>query len=91
MKLTRLLTVSIVVLFFAACTNQQTTKEENWIQLFNGKDLTGWDFKISSFEMNDNYKNTFILEDGILKANYTEYDTFRNNYAHIYSHSSEPL
>lgn len=58
--------------------------EENWIPLFNGKDLTGWDIKVNGQEMNDNYKNTFLVEDGILKVNYLEYDTFENKFGHLY-------
>lgn len=40
---------------------------ENWIPLFNGKDLTGWDIKIAGKEVNDNARNTFVWEDDILR------------------------
>jgi hypothetical protein len=57
---------------------------EKWIQLFNGENLDGWDIKISGYELNDNFNNTFRVEDGILKACYDEYDEFNNEFGHIY-------
>ena len=33
-----------------------------WKQLFNGKNLDGWIIKIRGHELNDNYANTFRVE-----------------------------
>ncbi|MFN3488123.1 MAG: DUF1080 domain-containing protein, partial [Emticicia sp.] len=63
---------------------QKQADKEEWISLFNGKDLTGWDLKISGHEMNDNYKNTFLVEDNMMRVNYKEYQNFDNKYGHIY-------
>jgi hypothetical protein len=76
-------------LFFAfvitGCDNQESeTNEENWIQLFNGKDLTGWTPKIAGHELGDNYKNTFRVEDGVMKVTYEDYDTFGGRFGHIF-------
>lgn len=68
------------------CQPADVPEKENWIPLFNGKDLTGWDIKVNGHEMNDNYRHTFIVEDSILKVNYAEYDSFRYAFAHIYYH-----
>ncbi|MFY0652987.1 MAG: DUF1080 domain-containing protein [Cyclobacteriaceae bacterium] len=93
MKILRLtLACSIVTASLLSCTNQKPVtnekpvipEKENWIQLFNGKDLTGWDIKFSGHEINDNYKNTFKVEDGILKVDYGEYENFDKKYAHLY-------
>ena len=35
-------------------------------------------------EVGDNYKNTFRVEDGFLQANYSEYDTFQNEFGHLF-------
>ncbi|WP_373511736.1 DUF1080 domain-containing protein, partial [Persicitalea sp.] len=59
-------------------------KPSDWIQLFNGKDLTGWDVKIAGYAMNDNYKNTFVAEDGMMRVKYDGYDRFDGRYGHIY-------
>ena len=40
--------------------------QEEWIQLFNGKDLSGWDVKIKGFDLNDNFGETFRVIDGNL-------------------------
>ncbi|GHU87631.1 hypothetical protein FACS1894155_00970 [Bacteroidia bacterium] len=63
-----------------------TSQEENWIQLFNGKNLDGWIVKIRGHEAGENFGNTFRVEDGILKVNYDAYnDTFNNRFGHIFT------
>ena len=44
-----------------------------WIQLFNGKDLTGWTPKIRYHDLGDNFGDTFRVEDGLLKVSYDQY------------------
>jgi len=57
----------------------------DWIQLFNGEDLSGWDIKISGHELNDNYRNTFRVEDGLLTVSYAEYEgTWGGEFGHIF-------
>ncbi|CAG5011594.1 hypothetical protein DYBT9275_04981 [Dyadobacter sp. CECT 9275] len=63
---------------------QKNTAKEEWQPLFNGKDLQGWDIKIAERKLNDNYKNTFIVEDGMIRVNYKEYDRFTTEYGHMY-------
>ena len=55
-----------------------------WIQLFNGKDLTGWTPKIKGYELGENYGNTFRVEDGILKVSYDQYERFDNKFGHLF-------
>lgn len=78
----------IAILVIISCTpNPPAATEpapENWIQLFNGKDLTGWDIKIRGHEMGDNFANTFQVVDGYLTANYDEYEDFAQTYGHIF-------
>ncbi|MCX6333054.1 MAG: DUF1080 domain-containing protein [Bacteroidia bacterium] len=73
----------VLLIFAVSCINKKPEKE-NWIQLFNGKDLTGWDIKIKGSRLNENYKNTFRAEDGIMKVCYDQYDTFNNEFGHIF-------
>ncbi len=63
---------------------QADASTEAWEQLFNGKDLKGWDIKIAGHELNDNYKNTFRVEDGMLRICYDQYTNFDDKYGHIY-------
>jgi len=57
---------------------------EEWIQLFNGKDLEGWTAKIKGYDLGDNYGNTFRVEDGVMKVCYDDYDTFENRFGHLF-------
>lgn len=56
-------------------TSEAQTGEsaEEWIQLFNGKDLTGWTPKIRGHELGDNYADTFRVTDGLLTVSYDKY------------------
>ncbi|MEM8527657.1 MAG: DUF1080 domain-containing protein [Bacteroidota bacterium] len=58
--------------------------QEEWISLFNGKDLTGWDIKIADREINDNYKETFVVEDSMIRIKYDNYETFGDAFGHMY-------
>lgn len=55
-----------------------------WISLFNGKDLDGWSVKIAGHDLNDNYRNTFRVENGMLKVSYDQYDRFAGRFGSIF-------
>jgi hypothetical protein len=57
---------------------------KDWVQLFNGQDLSGWDVKITGYDLNDNFGNTFRVENGMLKVSYDKYDKFDNKFGHIF-------
>lgn len=63
---------------------QTTPAKSDWLQLFNGKDLTSWDVKIAGYPLNENVGNTFRVEDGILRIAYDQYDRFDKKYGHLY-------
>jgi Domain of Unknown Function (DUF1080) len=58
--------------------------KKEWIQLFNGKDLKDWDVKIAGYDLNDNFGNTFRVENGVMKVAYDKYDTYNNRFGHIF-------
>jgi Domain of Unknown Function (DUF1080) len=59
--------------------------EERWIQLFNGRDLTGWTPKIVGHKAGDNFADTFRVEDGILEVRYDKYDgDFQGRFGHLF-------
>ena len=79
--------VLLLLVCLVACTPKgKPVETEEWIQLFNGTDLTGWDVKITGYELNDNYANTFRVEDGLLKVRYDGYENFTNQFGHIFYH-----
>ncbi|MDG1730326.1 MAG: DUF1080 domain-containing protein [Algibacter sp.] len=83
------LIIIVIILSLNACQSSKKeshTDKEVWIDLFNGKDLTGWDIKIAGHEVNDNYKNTFIVQDSMIRVSYDNYDNFDNKFGHMYYH-----
>ena len=71
-------------LLFWCCQQEAAQEEEQWISLFNGRDLTGWQIKIAGHDLNDNYKNTFRVENGVMKVCYDDYEQFENKFGHIF-------
>lgn len=66
-----------------ACSQKPVTDNE-WIQLFNGKDLSGWNIKIAKHNLDENYGNTFRVEDSLLKIRYDQYENFDEQFGHIF-------
>jgi hypothetical protein len=59
--------------------------DEDWIQLFNGRDLTGWTPKITHYKVGENFANTFRVEDGLLQVRYDGYkDGFKTRFGHLF-------
>ena len=56
----------------------------DWRRLFNGRDLTGWTPKIRRHELGDNYADTFRVRDGALEVAYDGYDTFGEQFGHLF-------
>lgn len=79
---------SFIFLFLLASATfaiaQSKPDKQEWVQLFNGKDLHDWDIKIAGLPLNDNYKNTFRVENGLLRIAYDQYKTFDGKYGHMY-------
>ncbi len=85
----------ITVVFLLACNSKpkqeqsdeksaEPASEENWIQLFNGKDLNDWQIKFKGHELGDNYNNTFLVEDGLLRVRYDNWDEWDGTFGHIF-------
>ncbi len=64
--------------------SKTSNEGNNWINLFNGKNIDDWIVKIHGHEVGDNYGNTFRVEEGILKVRYDQYDGFKERYGHLY-------
>ena len=56
----------------------------DWIQLFNGKNLDGWKVKIRGHALNDNFGNTFRVEDGAISTGYEAYGSFDERFGHMF-------
>lgn len=79
-----LILLGIVLITLMASCNGKKSVEAQWVQLFNGKDLTGWTPKITGYELGENFGNTFRVEDGMIKVRYDGYDVFDNRFGHLF-------
>jgi len=57
---------------------------ENWVSLFNGKDLEGWTPKFVGHKAGENYRDTFRVEDGLLTVSYDKWDEFKQVFGHLF-------
>lgn len=57
---------------------------EDWIELFNGRDLTGWTPKISQHELGENFADTFRVANGALQVRYDKYTAFGTQFGHLF-------
>jgi len=83
----------VVLLTHAGCRNLSASTihiqtpppdADGFVPIFNGKDLSGWTIKIAGEKLGENYKDTFVVEDGILKVKYDNYETFNGKFGHIF-------
>ena len=81
--------IILLLAVVAACTPKPNEEEaEKWIQLFNGTDLSNWTPKFVGYAAGVNYKNTFSVEDSLLKVSYQEYDSFNYEFGHLFTNTS---
>ena len=79
------LRLAVLLLFSAAwMAAQEGAPRQDWIQLFNGKNLDGWIPKITGYPPGENALNTFRVEDGVLKVKYDQYEKFDNRFGHLF-------
>ncbi|MDF7813795.1 DUF1080 domain-containing protein [Hymenobacter sp. YC55] len=82
----RLVAVSILgLLALTGCSSGKPAREDKeWIKLFNGRDLSDWVVKIHHHDVDENFGNTFRVEDGIIKVRYDQYGDFNEQFGHLY-------
>lgn len=75
----------VLTALLPACDEEASASEqEEWISLFNGKNLDGWTPKFTGYDLGTNYNNTFRVEDGLLTVSYDEWDEFEREYGHLF-------
>ena len=63
---------------------KESSKNDEWIQLFNGKDIDDWIVKVHHHDVGVNFGNTFRVEDGIIKVRYDQYGDFNDQFSHLF-------
>ena len=84
-----LLPLLLLMVVVSSCAPSQSAQESDpdereWIQLFNGENLDGWQIKFTGHPLGENLNNTFRVEDGLLKVRYDEWDGFDGQFGHIF-------
>lgn len=67
---------------------KEEPKDDGFVSIFNGKDLTGWTPKIKGQELGKDPKNTFRVADGVMQVRYENYDKFNREFGHLFYESS---
>jgi len=71
-------------LLFLATGFTAAAEPGEWIQLFNGKNLEGWTPKITKHDVGENFGDTFRVVDGLLTVSYDGYDSFDEQFGHLF-------
>lgn len=75
----------VALLFLGACKEEpKHNNQEEWLSLFDGSNYTEWTPKFAGYELGVNHNNRFVYEDSLLSVRYTEKDTFKGNFGHLY-------
>ena len=77
----RLLAIIVALTLASGVSGQE---REDWVQLFNGKDLEGWTPKIRGHALGENFGNTFRVVDGAMQTGYEAYGPFDERFGHIF-------
>ncbi|WP_320110219.1 DUF1080 domain-containing protein [Draconibacterium orientale] len=78
------------LMLLAACNTKPKTQQsaeksgEEWIQLFNGKDLNDWQVKFKGEVLGENYNNTFRVENGLLRVSYENWEEWNGKFGHLF-------
>ena len=78
--------VLVGVVFYQTRTPAQQRPQEvrQWLQLFNGRDLSDWTIKFAKHGLGENFRNTFRVEEGLLKVRYDQWPKFDGEFGHIF-------
>lgn len=80
----KFLAIIMGLLLISCSGSQKLSKDNEWIQLFNGKNLNNWTVKVHHHEAGVNFGNTFRAEEGMIKVRYDQYEDYNNQFAHLY-------
>jgi len=78
------LLIFILFCIVSACADKSAESDLKWVPLFNGKDLKDWQIKISKHNLNENFGNTFRVQDGTIQVRYDGYTNFDQQYGHLF-------
>jgi len=76
---------ALALLLLVTIAGHSASAQEQWVSLFNGKDIQDWIVKIHHHETGDNFGNTFRVQDSMIQVRYDQYgDNFNEQFGHLY-------
>jgi Domain of Unknown Function (DUF1080) len=84
MKCNCLILLTAWMVYISCSPRLPAPSSEEWVQLFNKKDLSGWDVKIAHHELNENFNNSFLVKDSLLRVDYSGFKQFDGQFGHLY-------
>jgi hypothetical protein len=82
MRYNKFLFLLLAFLVSRCDTSQQ--KKQDWIELFNGKDLNDWVVKINHYDLGVNFDSTFSVKDSSILVRYDHYGDYNNRFGHLF-------
>lgn len=75
----------IAIFLHICCFSDAQQYHGKWKQLFNGRNLNGWQPKIRGHKFKENFANTFRVHDGVIQVGYEGYgDNFNERFGHLF-------
>lgn len=75
--------IILIFNFFVLHLHAQNWKKDG-IRLFNGKNLSGWNVKIHHHGYNENFGQTFRVNNKKIEVSYDQYGSFNDQFGHLY-------
>ncbi len=82
--------VAAAAFVLGSCATAGTSSPRNdpdepaWVEMFNGRDLSGWTVKIAKHDVGINFGETFRVQDGMIQVRYDKYGDFNGQFGHLY-------
>ena len=86
-KYTLCLAFSMLIMScFSGCAGEPPgdPDKEEWLSIFNGTSMESWTPKFTGQAAGVNYKNTFRVEDGLLRVRYDNWEEFNGEFGHLF-------
>ncbi len=75
--------LTLLLISISSQSSAQSNGDE-WISLFNGRDLSNWIPKFTGYDLGINHLNTFRVEDGNLIVSYDDWTEFNGEFGHLF-------
>lgn len=73
-----------LALWAGAQASAETVKAGPWRPLFDGRTLDGWTPKVAKHPSGENYRQTFVVDHGVIRVSYAGYDKLDGQFGHLF-------